>query len=107
MRALLPALCASLLCVTHALAADAQVDQDVERALAAARVRAAAGDVVAQFSLGALLYYGGTDIAQALDWFRKAAAKEYTDAEFQIGQLYDFGFGIGQDDREAFNWYRK
>ena len=87
--------------LTSAPAAGAREDPDVERALAAARVRAAAGDVVAQFSLGAILYYGGSDTAQAIEWFRKAAAQGYAPAEFQMGQLYDFGFGVAQDDREA------
>src|SRR5207244_8271130 len=82
-------------------------DQSVERALAAARVNAGAGDVIAQFSLGAMLYYGGADTAQAIDWFRKAAGREYAPAEFQMGQLYDFGFGVAQDDGEALVWYRK
>jgi TPR repeat protein len=82
-------------------------DDDVERAFAAARVKAAAGDVVAQFSLGAMLYYGGTDTAQAIDWFRKAAAQGHAPAEFQMGQLHDFGLGVAQHDGEALAWYRK
>ena len=41
----------------------ARADEDVDRAFAAARVNAIAGDVVAQFSLGAMLYYGGNDTA--------------------------------------------
>ena len=85
----------------------AGADEDVDRAFAAARVRASAGDVVAQFSLGALLYYGGNDTAEAIEWFRKAAARGFPSAEFQMGQLYDFGFGVAQDDREALAWYRK
>jgi hypothetical protein len=107
MRVLLLSLCAGLLALTHTTSAAAQTEQDVERAFTAARASAIAGDVVAQFSLGALLYYGGTDTAQAVDWLRKAAAQGYADAEFQIGQLYDFGFAVGQDDREALLWYRK
>ena len=91
----------------HAAPARAQIDQDVERALAAARTRAAAGDVVAQFSLGALLYYGGGDLPLAVDWLRRAAAQGHADAEFQLGQLYDFGFRVGPDAREALAWYRK
>src|SRR5688572_18700246 len=43
-------------------------DPDVTRALDAARARAVAGDVLAQFSLGAMLYYGGDDTAQAIAW---------------------------------------
>jgi TPR repeat protein len=106
-RALLFVASASFVGLTYAAPA-AQVDIDVERALAAARVRAAAGDVIAQFSLGSLLYYGADDTPQAIDWFRKAAARKYAPAEFQVGQLYDFGFGgVPQDDAEALAWYRK
>jgi len=92
----------ALTCVTPARA-----DEDVDRAFAAARASAAAGDVVAQFSLGAMLYYGADNTAQAIEWFRKAAAQGFESAEFQMGQLYDFGFGVAQDDREALAWYRK
>jgi uncharacterized protein len=80
---------------------------EVAEALARVRIKAAAGDVVAQFSLGALLYYGSVDTQQAIDWFRKAAAQSYAPAELQMGQLYDFGFGVSQDDVEALAWYRK
>jgi TPR repeat protein len=73
----------------------------------AARGRAAAGDVVAQFSLGAMLYYGADDTTQAIAWFRKAAAQQYAPAEFQMGQLFDFGFGVTQDDAQALAWYRR
>ena len=92
-----------LTCATSA----AWADEEVERALAAARTKAAAGDVVAQFSLGAMLYYGSDDMAQAIEWFREAAAQHYAPAEFQMGQLYDFGFGVTQEDGEALAWYRK
>ena len=106
MRALLFAACTSFVGLTYAMPA-AQLDKDVEQALAAARASATAGDVVAQFSLGAMLYYGADDTSQAIDWFRKAAAQKYAPTEFQMGQLYDFGFGVRQDDGEALIWYRK
>src|SRR5678816_4881200 len=51
----------------------AQDNADVQRAVAAARARAARGDVVAQFSLGSLLYYGSERTAEAISWFRRAA----------------------------------
>jgi len=88
-------------------AAFAAPDPEVSRALDAARARAAAGDVVAQFSLGAMLYYGGDDTAQAIEWIRKAAAQRYAPAEFHLGQVYDFGFGAAQNDRQALEWYRQ
>jgi TPR repeat protein len=82
-------------------------DRELTRALAEVRERAAKGDVVAQFSLGSILYYGADDTAQAIEWFRKAAAQQYPPAEFQVGQLYDFGFGVAQSDGEALSWYRR
>jgi TPR repeat protein len=93
--------------VSALLATAAPADQDVARALDAARIRATEGDVVAQFSIGAMLYYGGDDTAQGIGWIRKAAAQQYAPAEFQMGQVYDFGFGVPQDDRHALEWYRK
>jgi len=82
-------------------------DTDVTRAMDAVRVRAAAGDTIAQFSLGALLYYGSEDTAQAIDWIRRAAEQQFAPAEFQMGQVYDFGFGAAQSDRQALEWYRR
>jgi uncharacterized protein len=104
-----PLLFACAICATlHTASVPAlAADEDVDRALTAARVRATAGDVVAQYSLGALLYYGANDIAQAIEWIRKAAAQSYAPAEFHIGQLYDFGFGVAPDDIVALGWYRK
>jgi len=106
-RALLAVTCAAFVGWSYPNPIRAPIDPEVERALAVVRIKAAAGDVVAQFSLGAFLYYGGTETAQAIDWFRKAATQGYAAAEFQLGQLYDFGFGVVQDDREALAWYRK
>ena len=100
-------ICAAAALFAAIATATAVTDDDVQRALDAARVKAAAGDVVAQFSLGAILYYGGQDTAQAIDWIRRAAAQQYAPAEFQMGQLYDFGFGVAQNDRDALAWYRK
>ena len=62
---------------------------------------------IAQFSLGSILYYAADDTSQAIEWFRKAAAQQYPPAEFQVGQLYDFGFGVVQNDSEALSWYRR
>jgi len=98
---------AALVFSTISLRAAAQADPSVAREVAAARARAAAGDAVAQFSLGSLLYYGTRDTGEAVTWFRKAAEQGVASAEFQMGQLYDFGFGVAQDDGLALDWYRK
>jgi TPR repeat protein len=107
MRSFLLGALATALGMAPAGPAPRQVDPDVDKALAAARARADAGDVIAQFSLGAVLYYSTEHTAQAIDWFRKAAARQYAPAEFQMGQLYEFGFGVVQSDVEALAWYRR
>ena len=89
------------------LAALDAAEADVDRALAAARARAEAGDAVAQFSLGSLTYFGEQDTAQGIAWIQKAAAQQFAPAEFHLGQVYDFGFGVAQDDRRALDWYRR
>jgi uncharacterized protein len=82
-------------------------DDDVSRALTVVRARAASGDPIAQHTLASVLYYGADDLALAVDWFRKAAAQGHGDAEFQLGQMYEFGFGVTSDDREALAWYQR
>src|SRR5262245_33350389 len=90
--------CAVAVAMLWSAAQPAQQDPEVDRALSAVRTRAMAGDVVAQFSLGSMLYYGTEDTAQAVTWFRRAAAQEFAAAEFQMGQLFEFGFGVQQSD---------
>jgi TPR repeat protein len=82
-------------------------DPDVDGALDAARMRAEAGDPIAQFSLGAFFYYGSARTAEGIDWIRKAAQQRFPPAEHHLGQIHDFGFGVAQDDRLALEWYRK
>jgi TPR repeat protein len=100
-------LTALTMCVALTWTVGAANDNDDERVLAQVRSRAAAGDAIAQFSLGSILYYGEDELSQAIDWFRKAAARGYAPAEFQMGQLYDFGFGVSADTGQALAWYRK
>jgi len=102
---LLTGACAALL-LFAALPAR-QPAADVTRALDAARVRAETGDPVAQFSLGAYLYYGSTQTTDAVEWIRKAAQQGFPPAEHQFGQLHEFGFGVPHDQRVALEWYRK
>ena len=82
-------------------------DAEVSRALEAARIDAAAGDAIAQFSLGSFLYYGSDQTAAAVDWIRRSAAQRFAPAEYHVGQIHEFGFGAAQDDRLALEWYRK
>lgn len=70
------------------------------------------GNSLAQFRLGMLYYHGQgvpEDEAQAIHWWRKAAAQGYTEAMFQLGSAYLFGSQtakiVPDPDREAATWY--
>ena len=88
---------------------------------------AKSGDVNSQFSLG-LQYYIGIlgrkkDEAEALIWFKKAAAKGHqqaqyyihligakkcnTNSQFLVAQDYEHGRGVTQDKQAAISWYKK
>ena len=47
------------------------------------------------------------DYTEAMRWYRKSAEQGYAKAQFNIGLLYDNGWGVGQDYQEAMRWYRK
>ena len=68
------------------------------------------GDSTAQTALG-LLYERGLgvtrDSAQALVWYRRAAAQGDALAEFHIGSLYERGAGVSRDYSEAAAWYQR
>ena len=103
----LSGLCAAYLLLAPFARQPGAPDQSVALALDAARARAEAGDPIAQFSLGALLYYGSTDTAGGIAWIRKAAGQRLAAAEHHLGQIHEFGFGVAPDDRLALEWYRR
>ena len=42
---------------------------------------------------------------EALDWFRKAAARGLAEAEFNVGRCFQNGLGTAVNDTEAFKWF--
>ena len=42
-----------------------------------------------------------------MQWFRKAADKDYASAMFSLGVMYADGRGVTQSDTQAVEWYRK
>ncbi len=67
------------------------------------------GDATAQFEV-AREYAAGQgvakDDAEALGWFKKAAAQGHTKAEVSLGSIYAHGFGVPADFVESIRWYR-
>ena len=44
---------------------------------------------------------------QAVEWYRKAAAKDYAAAMYNLGVMYANGQGVAQSDAQAIEWYGK
>jgi len=53
-----------------------------------------------------LTAYERKDYAEAVKWYRLAAAQGDADAQYNLGVMYDNGQGVVQDYAEAVKWYR-
>lgn len=72
--------------------------------------RAELGDAAAQTSLGDLHYYGrgvSQNNAEALRWYRLAAAQGHARAQANLGFAYEVGHGVARDRAQAASWYRR
>jgi len=69
------------------------------------------GDANAQIELGVMNQYGylyegqRTSHKDAIEWFKRAAAKKHPVALFYLAEAYDAGNGIEQDKLRAFDFY--
>ena len=56
------------------------------------------------------MYYNGEgvphDYAEAVKWYRLAAAQGDAVAQYNLGVMYDNGKGVPQDHAKAMKWYR-
>ena len=72
------------------------------------RNRAQHGDAKAQFDLGVSYRYGlgvPQSDAEAVAWYRKAAAQDYAKAQYNLGVCCDQGRGLPKDPVLAAGWY--
>jgi TPR repeat protein len=52
-------------------------------------------------------YYSTRTYDEAVKWYQKSAEQGYAEAQFNLGLMYQNGFGVIQDDNEAVKWFRK
>ncbi len=50
---------------------------------------------------------GHRDYAAAIRSFQKAVALGSVDAAYQMGRVYEYGYGLPPDERKAAEWYRR
>ncbi len=85
-------------------ALDTSLDQALQADL---RARADKGFAPAQYALGYRYEHSvPADYQQAAAWYRKAAEQGHTDAQTNLGFLYEMGNGVAQDYKQAVEWYR-
>jgi len=47
------------------------------------------------------------DHAEALQWYKLAAAQGYGEASNKVGHFYEMGFSVAADRAEAIRWYKR
>ena len=65
--------------------------------------------MLGQVALGDAFRLGlgvGKDFSEAIKWYRKAAEKKYSDAQYELGNAYASGSGVPQDFFEAVKWWK-
>lgn len=69
------------------------------------------GHTQAQYLLGQMAEYGvgpvRRSMAEALRWYRLAAAKEHAESQFAISNAYANGYGVQIDAQQAVIWLRR
>ena len=64
------------------------------------------GSAWADFDDGMAAYERG-DYATALKEFRPLAEQDHAGAQFNLGVMYDHGYGVPENNTEAVKWFRK
>ena len=82
-----------------------------EDIVAAYRKSAEMGNPEAMCFLGEWYQYGEkgltVDIQESFRWWKKAAEIGYYQAQYKIGDCYDFGKGVTEDKKEALKWFKR
>ena len=75
-----------------------------------ARESAGRGSRYGQYTLGVLHHQGkgglACDRAQALEFYRLAAAQGLHAAQLSLGSMYGFGYGVARNEAEALRLYQ-
>ena len=84
-------------------AADPKFNKNIPSSV---REYAEQGDPEAQYYYG-LYFEDEKNMAEAVEWYRKAADQDDLDAQYKLGVCYEKGTGVPRDDKKAAQWYQK
>lgn len=74
------------------------------------RPLAETGHGKAQYQVGVMYEYARgyeQSDANAIVWYRKAAAQNVAAAQYRLGVMYENGWGVAQNHAHAAHWYKK
>ena len=93
-----------------ALSQAAQESVDERQLFLSLLARAEKGDAQSQRAMASVYQYGlygiAKNAAEAVKWFRLAAAQGNAYAQTNLGWMYSKGEGVAENDAEAVKWYR-
>lgn len=82
---------------TVAQALEAIENKNFPKALGILRPLAEQGNPEAEYNLGVMYWYGRQGLPQnytdAFEWFRKAGAQGFVEAQYRVAQMYSIGQG--------------
>lgn len=93
---------AYVLCIAYAKGQGVTADRELSDQWL--RKAADLGSINALIGL-ASIHYRKQEFTDALAWYRKAAAKNDPSAQFNIGNIYNRGKGVPQNEPEAIKWF--
>jgi len=89
---------------------DSGICTDLVRSLELARESSGRGSRYGQYTLGKLHYAGegglAVDYAQAVAFYRLAAAQGLDEAQWSLGYMYLNGYGVARNLAEAMRWFQ-
>jgi TPR repeat protein len=47
------------------------------------------------------------DATQSLTWWRKSATTGFAEAQYNMGVIYQHGYGVSKNHSQALSWFRK
>ncbi|AQZ96210.1 hypothetical protein BVH74_16265 [Halopseudomonas phragmitis] len=80
--------------------------RNLQQARQSCQAPAEQGDAQAQHHL-ASLHHTANEHASAFDWAQRSAAQGYAPGQLLLGQLYQQGLGVEQDERQALAWLER
>jgi len=87
----------------------AQANDPTQVALAQQwRAQAEHGNAVGQYELGICYWSGGgvqRDITEAVKWLKRSAEQNFTPAQVQLANMYEYGKGVPVNKAEALRYY--